>query len=222
MRARLVPALAVLLSLIGLPARADIDHDPLERFNRAMFGFNRALVFEVIDPATRMIRPLLSDDALRHLATAYSNLTEVEFMLTNLFVGDVRSAAHSVARFAVNSTLGIAGLYDIASRLGIERREVEFGESLCHAGIPPGSYLVLPLVGPTNTSSAAVIGGAVFAHTYVFYIVSPAFAALEFVVVDLGGTAAALRYATETPGRSYDPYVVQRQEYSAYIGEGCG
>lgn len=211
---------AATLLLSGGAAQA--GSDPLEGFNRAAFAFNTALVEQVIDPAVATVGPWLPDMAVMALGNAYSNLTEIEFVLNNALAGDFRNSAVSVARFAVNTTVGLAGTMDVAGAFGLQRNERDFAESLCRTGVPPGPYLVLPFVGGTNAVHSATLAGAIALEVYALSFISTALAAADFLVIDLGGSAAALRYATDVGQGAADPYAAKRDEYLTYVTEACG
>lgn len=202
---------------------ADVDvpeHPVLEAFNRQVFAFNRAAVVYVIDPVAGVLDTWLPDPVKTAGGNVYDNLVEPEFIVTNLMADDHRQAGISAQRFLINSTVGIAGVFDPASRLGLERREIEFAEGLCAAGVLPGSYVVLPLIGPTNVTSAGLLSGFFAAEWWLLSLVSPALATAD-LVVDLSASAASLRYARDIPDAVGDPYAHQRTEYRAYLRDGC-
>jgi len=222
-RAR-IPALLVLAGCLiaGAAGAAPAVDDPLEPFNRAMFSFNQAVVTWVIDPTVDTLGPRLPQPVVVGLGNAYSNLTEIEFVLNNMLVGSPGYAAVSAGRFAVNSTLGIGGLFDVATRLGLRRRELEFNESLCQTGLSPGPYLVLPLVGSANLYSAATLASAVAIEVYALSFISPTVAAADFIIIDLGGSASALRYMNSTPADGDgDVYRAARADHLNYVQRGC-
>ena len=214
--------LALAIAVIGFPAASHAAGDPLEPFNRSMFAFNKALVDWVINPTVHYVGPWIPAPVGTGLANAYANLTEVEMVLDNLLQGKATGAAVSVARFGVNSTLGIGGLLDVATPLGLERREANYGVSLCKTGLPPGSYLVLPFVGPTNTVGAAALTVGVALEVYSLSYISTTLATADFFIIDLGGSASALRHGKNIPVAGEDLYAVQREDYGRYIENGCG
>lgn len=222
MAARRASALALALALSVLPAHARAADDPLEPVNRAMFAFNKGLVDWVIEPAVTHVGPWIPAPVATGLKNAYANLTEVEMVLDNALQGKPADVAASAARFGVNSTLGIGGLFDVATRLGIERREANYGVSLCQTGLSPGSYLVLPFVGPTNTVGAVALTAGVALEVYALSFISTTLATADFIIIDLGGSASALRHGKDIPHEGVDLYAVQREEYVRYIDQGCG
>lgn len=196
-------------------------YDPLEPINRAMFSFNRAFLDYVINPAVAYVGPKTPKSVQTSLYNMYSNLTEVEFLLNGLLRADLGAAATSIGRFAVNSTVGLAGVFDVATSMGMKRQASDYGASLCQTGLPAGPYLVLPLVGPTNAVAAPALVAGVALEVYALSFISTTLAMADFIVIDIGGSASALRYMNDLPAGD-DGYVVQRADYQQYIQAGCG
>lgn len=196
--------------------------DPLEGFNRAMYKFNEFFVFNMVDPFAAFWSKRLSNSAKEGLGNVYSNLIEIEFLLNSMLHSDLSGIGVSVARFTLNSTVGLGGWFDPASKLGLERTERDFGESLCVAGMPPGPYLVVPFVGPANLYSAPTLALGIAAEIYLLSFISRTLAILDLFVIDLGGSAAALRHSVDLPHNvEGDPYEIVRAEYEDYIIRGC-
>ncbi len=212
---------AVALALALIPStRAEAD--PLEAFNRAMFDFNNRVTDTVIQPLSNTLAAWIPASVRQAGGNVYANLTEPEFIVTNLFSGRNADAGLSAERFAVNSTLGLGGLFDPATGLGLVRRETEFGESLCAAGVPAGPYLVLPLIGPTNVASAGLLTGFFAVEWYALSLISTLLATAD-LVVDLSASAASLRHVADQPDMAQlDPYQIQRADYLDYLKKGCG
>ena len=211
--------LAFLLTILPTAGRA--ADDPFESFNRAMFAVNKGLVDWVINPTVEHVGPWVPAPVATGLSNAYANLTEIEMILDNALQGKAGNAAVSAARFGVNASLGIGGLFDVATPLGLDRREANYGVSLCQTGLAPGSYLVLPFVGPTNSVGAVALTVGVAAEVYALSFISTTLATVDFLVIDLGGSASALRHAKNVPVEGEDLYAVQREDYTRYIEKGC-
>jgi len=213
----------ILLSLSVSPvAAAPITaEDPLENVNRAIFAFNETTVTYVIKPLSATLSELVPEPFRQAGSNVYSNLIEPEFIVTNLLIGNYTGAGTSAARFGVNSTIGLAGLFDPASSLDLVRTETEFSESLCKAGLPAGSYLVLPLIGSVNTVSAGLLTGFFAVEWYALSMISSVLATAD-LVVDLSASAASLRRADQIPdGAAADAYLTQRREYLEYLTPAC-
>ena len=204
-------------------AKAGIEtpRDLFEPFNRAMFGFNSAVVNYVVDPVADGLGAVTPDFVQRIGTNLYENISEPEFVFTNLLAGHPADAAVSVGRFAVNSTIGIAGMFDAATPLGLERRTTEVSEAMCKVGITPGPYLLLPLIGPTNVFSGGILGAALAAEWYVLSLVSTALAAAD-AVFDISVSVASLRHIRDIPEDQHpDHYALQQQEFWDYVKAGC-
>jgi phospholipid-binding lipoprotein MlaA len=211
-------AMAALLVTSGSARAAD---DPLEPFNRAMFAFNNAVLEHVVDPIAGFAQASVSPQLRQASHNFYNNLTEWEFVLTNLLHGDYADSGVSAKRLAINTTVGIGGLFDPATGMGLVRRETEYGEAICSFGVPPGSYLVLPAIGPANTTSFGVIAVGFSVGYYALGQVATWLLVFD-VVTDVAVGAASLRHVADRPDAlSADPYVVQRREYLDYLKHGC-
>lgn len=220
MRRRLA-GLLVAAGLALAPENAQALSDPLEPFNRAIFAFNRAVVDYLVNPVVDTLGPALPQPVKTGLGNMYSNLTEVEFLLNGLLRADLPLAATAAGRFAVNSTLGLAGAFDVAGAMGLEQRPSDFGGSLCQTGLPYGPYLVLPLAGATNAVAAPALIAGVALEVYALSFISTTLAMADFIIIDLGGSASALRYMNDIPP-GLDAYAQQRADYRRYIEAHCG
>lgn len=132
----------------------DSIHDPLEPANRAIHQVNKGLDTVVLRPASLVYAAVLPDPVEDMVSNAASNLGEPSDALNHLLQGDVESVLVAVGRFGVNSTLGIAGLFDPATGLGMAARPTDFGETLAQWGVGEGPYLELPVFGPSTTRDA--------------------------------------------------------------------
>lgn len=129
--------------------------DPLERGNRVVFWVNEQAYRWVLDPfadAYEFVTPRPVRNAVRRF---FANLREPANVVNGLFQLRARQAGRSSARFLVNSTVGLAGLFDPARAAGLEPRNTDFGQTLALHGVGDGVYLVLPLFGPANLRDAA-------------------------------------------------------------------
>lgn len=125
--------------------------DPYEGFNRTMFGFNSGVDSYFLKPVTQGYKFVMPDVAETGVSNFFSNLLEVRNIINSLLQGKGEKAANSTGRFIFNSTIGLAGLFDVAGGLGLEKGDGEdFGQTLGAWGIDSGSYLVLPLLGPST------------------------------------------------------------------------
>ncbi|CAK0761661.1 phospholipid-binding lipoprotein MlaA [uncultured Gammaproteobacteria bacterium] len=207
----------------GQGARATLEtpRDLFEPVNRAMFRFNMVVVDYMIEPLGWVLGKVTPGFVRRAGTNVYENISEPEFMFTNLLAGHGKDALTSVGRFLVNSTVGIVGIFDPATSLGLIRRQTEVSEAMCKAGVPPGPYMVLPLIGPTNLFSGGLLGGLLAAEWYALSLVSAALAAGD-AIFDISVSVASLRHVGDQPDEAKaDPYAVQQREFWDYVKEGC-
>jgi phospholipid-binding lipoprotein MlaA len=133
--------------------------DPLEGFNRAMFGIHQALDKSIYRPLAMGYQHVVPKPVRSGLRNFFSNLTEPVVFLNYLLQFKFGKAAETLARFTINSTLGVGGFFDIAKtkEFKLPHRNNSFGDTLAYYGVGPGPYLFLPLVGPTTLRD--VLGG---------------------------------------------------------------
>ena len=138
--------------------------DCSEGFNRASFALNQGLDKVVFKPVAKIYKSLPSP-IKSGTSNVLDNLSNLVTIPNNILQGDLKEAGINSGRFVVNSTLGILGLFDVAEQMGlIEYKKEDYGQSLAVAGIGPGCYLVLPVLGPstardTISSVANFVGG---------------------------------------------------------------
>jgi len=119
--------------------------DPFESVNRVMFNFNDKLYRLILSPVVKTYR-LIPEGARVSISNFYTNLTTPVSAINALLQLDLPNAGSEVSRFALNSTIGILGLFDPATRWGFEQDREDFGQTLAHYGVGHGFYLVLPLI----------------------------------------------------------------------------
>ena len=147
-------AVALACSLVGcasLPQGSTRDpRDHIERFNRSMYKFNTALDHAILRPVARGYVKVTPRPVRTGVSNFFGNLGYTKTIGNDLFQGHVRDLGSDSARFIVNTTVGIGGVFDPASRFGLEKHDRDFGQTLGKWGVPPGSFLMLPLLGPTD------------------------------------------------------------------------
>jgi len=133
-----------------------------EGFSRAMFKFNHALDGAIFEPIARGYRSL-PVPIRKGTGNAIDNLRSLLTLSNNVLQGDLKKAGTTAARFAVNSTVGILGIWDPASALGLkDQGKEDFGQTMGVWGAESGCYFVLPILGPTTTRDAIGLVGNVF------------------------------------------------------------
>jgi len=138
--------------------------DCFENLNRATFAFNQALDGVLFKPVARAYR-ILPSPVRSGVSNSLDNLSNLVTIPNNILQGEFRKAGINSGRFAINTTIGILGLMDVAQHIGLPDYEKEdYGQSLAKFGIGPGCYIVLPVLGPSTVRDAAgslvsVMGG---------------------------------------------------------------
>ena len=142
--------LAIVVSLLAGCAMGTNPRDPFERFNRGVYEFNEAVDRAVLKPVAEGYRFVLPQFVRSSVSNFFSNINDVIVALNNLLQGKFTNAYTDFGRIAINSTLGVLGLFDIASEAGIEKHDEDFGQTLGWWGMPEGPFIVLPLFGPST------------------------------------------------------------------------
>ena len=130
-------------------------NDPLEPFNRAMFGLNQTIDAIAIKPtasAYKNVVPIFVQDMVTNFLT---NLKQPVVALNSLLQGDPQAMGDSLGRFVFNTVAGAGGFFDPASDAGVPKHEEDFGQTLAVWGVSEGAYLVLPILGPTTVRDGA-------------------------------------------------------------------
>lgn len=160
-RLRFVATLLAALALLALQGCATVAHpdprDPLESYNRTMFGFNDAVDDAVLKPVAKGYRAVAPNWVRKGVSNFFNNLEDGWSALNSALQGRKLETSDNLGRFMVNSTIGMLGLLDVASELEIERHPADFGLTLGRWGVPPGPYVVLPILGPFTLREVAAL-----------------------------------------------------------------
>lgn len=158
-------AIAALVLTVALSGCASLGgtgnqtpDDPLEPMNRVVFGANLALDKAIIKPAAKGYRAAVPQFVRDRIRSVIDNLLEPRIFANNVLQLRVGSAGTTLARFLINSTVGLAGMFDPASEQGLSKQSGDFGQTLYTWGVDSGPYLVLPFFGPTNFRDALGLG----------------------------------------------------------------
>ncbi len=124
--------------------------DPLEPGNRVIFSFNEFVDRWALGPVSNAYSFVMPDPAERAVRRMFRNLSEPVSFANHLLQIHPEQASQTFARFCLNSSVGIAGIFDVANAIGLPPKPTDFGGTLYRYGVPAGPYLVLPLLGPTT------------------------------------------------------------------------
>ena len=133
-------------------------NDSLEPFNRRMYAFNTQLDRKVLYPASRVYSAVVPKPIRKGISNFYQNFSEIPTFVNSILQLKPGKAANALGRFVVNSTVGVLGVADVAKNMGMKRDPETMGDTLGHYGVGTGSYLVLPMFGPSNIRDAIGTG----------------------------------------------------------------
>ena len=128
--------------------------DPLEPLNRGIYAFNDGVDSVVLKPLAQGYRAVLPQVVRTGIGNFFSNLDDITVIANGILQFKIPQAASDLGRFLINSTIGLLGFIDIATQLGLEKHNEDFGQTLGYWGIGSGPYLVLPLLGPSSFRDA--------------------------------------------------------------------
>jgi phospholipid-binding lipoprotein MlaA len=155
MLARVGAVAALVTALGGCATSANNPADPLEPLNRKVFAFNDTVDKAVLKPVAQGYRAVVPPLARTGVTNFFSNLEDPWISANNLFQGKVESALGDFLRFVFNSTIGLLGVLDVASEMGLEKHNEDFGQTLGRWGLGSGAYVVLPFLGPSTVRDGA-------------------------------------------------------------------
>jgi phospholipid-binding lipoprotein MlaA len=131
--------------------------DPLESFNRGVFGFNNSVDRTLLKPVAVTYRNVMPSWLRKGVGNFFGNLEDVWSVANHALQGRREQTGNSLGRVMVNSTIGLLGIFDVASDLDIERNTTNFGATLGRWGMPSGPYIVLPLLGSRTLREVAAL-----------------------------------------------------------------
>ena len=138
------------------------EYDPWEPMNTNVFEFNRQLDRFVLKPVAKGYNFVMPDLVQVGISNIFSNLRFAPRFLNNVFQGKLKGAGIEVGRFLINSTVGLAGFFDLAKNVDLVTPEEDMGQTLGFYGVKPGPYLVLPLLQPFTVRDFVGYVGDVF------------------------------------------------------------
>jgi len=193
--------------------------DPFEPVNRLVFGINSTLQVHVFHPFTDLYYEYTTRGVRLSVRQFFSNLREPVTIVSSAFAGNLRDAGNATARFGINTTLGVVGLFDPATGMGFSRRPHDLEEALCQYGLPTGPYVVLPLLGPATVRDS--VGRLLTVAAY--FQVMGASIYVPYRVSDLAVSYADIREEIwRLNAGALDPYAVHRRTYITRRNKNCG
>lgn len=138
------------ISTFSIAEDDDVNVDPFESTNRIVFEISDDLDTMIIRPVAEIYRDVTPRFIKNSVTNFFYNLSEVDTIINQLLQGKIVLAGQDSLRFLINSTIGIVGFVDVATRVGFERHDEDFGQTLGYWGVPAGPYVFLPLIGPST------------------------------------------------------------------------
>ena len=214
--------LMLLAGCASIPGDKPDPRDPWERFNRASFKFNDSLDRAIARPIAKAYVKVTPRVVRTGISNALSNLTTVSTVINDTLQGKFGQAGRDSARFLLNSTLGLGGLFDPATSAGLENNDEDFGQTLGKWGVKSGPYLMLPFLGPSTMRDTFARGVDQFTYP-VNYLEDDS---TRYIIraVDFLDLRAGLLDLDAQLERSYDRYAfvrnawLQRREYQVKDG----
>ena len=138
------------ISTFSIAEDEDVNVDPFESTNRIVFEISDDLDTMIIRPVAEIYRDVTPRFIKNSITNFFYNLSEVDTIINQLLQGKIVLAGQDSLRFLINSTIGIVGFVDVATRVGFERHDEDFGQTLGYWGVPAGPYVFLPVIGPST------------------------------------------------------------------------
>ncbi|HIB96943.1 MAG TPA: VacJ family lipoprotein [Candidatus Thioglobus sp.] len=201
----------VLISLLlafNLSVNAE-EVDPFEETNRSIYEFNESLDSNVLEPVSRAYKNNMPEAAQKGIGNFLDNLGDVSTLANQILQFKPIESAETLARILVNTTIGLGGLFDVASDMGLITEDEDFGQTMAVWGVEQGPYVVLPLLGPSTVRDG--IGAYVD-------LTSPANMVDEIgevgvSVINVVDKRVDLLPITDILDQSDDPYITMRSSY---------
>ena len=162
-----------LIACANLGSRGD-PRDPLEGFNRGVYSFNEKLDETIIRRLARFYQTITPEILDTGISNFFSNVNDIIVVFNDVLQFKMRQAMSDISRFLFNSTLGIGGLFDVATGYGHPKHNEDFGQTLARWGFGPGPYLMVPVLGPSTVRDAVGYAAATTVVSPLSYITSTA------------------------------------------------
>jgi len=194
------------------------DNDPYEQTNRRIFTFNQKLDSYALKPTAERYVKYVPEGVRNAIHNALDNLDGPSIFANELLQGNPQEAGETAGRFILNTTFGVAGVFDVGSRVGIAEHREDFGQTLAVWGVGQGPYLMAPLLGPVNPRDGA--GQVVdYAMDPIWYLPIKGrvfwFIGRRYVTI-VDGRARSLDVLDEIERDSIDYYATTRSLYRQY------
>jgi phospholipid-binding lipoprotein MlaA len=216
----LVTVTASVFSLLATSAFAELlpSHqtnpiDPYEPFNRVMFRFNDAFDKVILKPVATLYSKIMPKPLAKGISNFFSNIDTVPTVINDVLQMNIYQATSDAWRLTLNTTVGIGGLFDVASEMGLERNSEDFGLTLARWGYQLSNYLVIPFLGP-STVRDTVAWPINYRFMTIYPFIHPTRARYELYVLSVVSKRADyLRFQEVMQQAAIDKYVFIRDAY---------
>lgn len=213
--------LCLILSILFLCTSVNSDNDPLEDINRTTLLINQKLDKVIATPVAKFYGKITPDIVELGIYNAISNIDDINISINNILQGKFKEGFSDILRFTINSSIGIGGLLDVASRMGFKKHDEDFGQTLAVWGVPHGPYIMLPGLGPSSLRDTIGMIPDAFLSPSILLDHEPTIYSLKFL--DLIDTRARyLGLETIIIGEEYifirDAYY-QNRKYDTFDGD---
>jgi len=216
-----IPLIIALLLACTACTTLDVSHDPMSQtskdpllgINRSVYAFNNTADKTVLKPVAKAYSTVMPTPAQKAVGQFFSNLGEPLNALNNLLQGKVDGALASTYRFAVNSTIGVFGLFDVAKSYQVDRKQEDFGQTLAVWGVKPGPYLVLPFLGPSNFRDGFGFAADNFTFNSAAAVSDESATRAGLTVLNVVDIRASLLGTTDLIENQLDPYIFMKEAY---------
>ena len=190
-------------------------YDPWEPFNRRMYYFNAKLDRYVLIPTVKVYQAVTPAPVEKGVHNFFKNLGEVKTFSNSVLQGETKKSLITFNRFAINSTFGVFGLFDVATKVGLKRQKEDFGLTLAKYGVKNGPYLVLPLFGPSSLRDATGLGvdSVLRGYTDPLEIADASQSDLEIMLLNGIDTRASLDFRYHGTGSPFEYEIVRYLYY---------
>ena len=211
LRALIIGLTVFLSACTSIPPEQRTAADPWEPMNRTLYQVNTSIDKVTTKPLARGYQKILPSPVRTGVSNFFRNLTTPRSALNNFLQGKPKRGFSEFGRFLFNSTLGVGGLFDIASAGGMEEYPEDFGQTAARWGVPDGPYIMLPFLGPKTLRDAVLMPADMLAHPMSHYEnTSVRDKLLVLQIIDLRQSILTAEKFLED---SKDPYITLRESY---------
>lgn len=201
----------VISGCAGIPAEERAAHDPWENLNRGVYGFNDAVDRVTLKPIAKGYVKVIPEPVRTGVTNFSRNLATPGSAANNFLQGKAADGMSELARFLLNSTFGLAGLIDIGTIAGLERKSEDFGQTAAVWGVPAGPYVVIPFLGPRTLRETFTLPLDILADPLYHYDNASVRTKLWALrLIELRARVLPLEDLLQESG---DPYVTVRESY---------